>query len=357
MELTAPVEFDPTRQALALNHFDLSKIGLVVHGEPTFETWEELGGFLNKAEGAVHWWLGDWANYGEHRWGEMYTQAIEATGFAEQTIMNDKWVAGALEFSRRRENLPWSHHSEVAALPLAQQDELLAKAEKEGWSQSRMRREVGLLPRKLAVVTGTVIDDRILTGDIRELGKVVEAKTVDLIFTDPPYGYDHIPLYGELAKFGARVLKDGASLLCYCGQSVLPEVLAAITPYLHYHWTIAVQHSGGHQRLIGKDLFIGWKPILWFTTGSRRDSEFVSDFLKGEEDKEHHEWGQGISEARYFIETLTVEGELVCDPFLGGGTTCLAAKQSKRKYLGFEIDADTANEARRRIGNKHNTEG
>jgi len=28
-----------------------------------------------------------------------------------------KWVAEQLEFSRRRENLPWSTHAEIAAMP------------------------------------------------------------------------------------------------------------------------------------------------------------------------------------------------------------------------------------------------
>ncbi len=32
------------------------------------------------------------------------------------------------------------------------------------------------------------------------------------------------------------------------------------------------------------------------------------------------------------------ENDLVFDPFLGSGTTCVVAKRLKRKYLGFEIN-------------------
>lgn len=40
---------------------------------------------------------------------------------------------------------------------------------------------------------------------------------------------------------------------------------------------------------------------------------------------------------RFFIKWLTDEGDLVLDPFLGGGTTAVEAKKMKRKYLGFDI--------------------
>jgi hypothetical protein len=48
----------------------------------------------------------------------MYSQALQdKTGFEHQTLANDKWIAGQIDFSLRRENLPFSHHKEVAPLP------------------------------------------------------------------------------------------------------------------------------------------------------------------------------------------------------------------------------------------------
>lgn len=42
--------------------------------------------------------------------------------------------------------------------------------------------------------------------------------------------------------------------------------------------------------------------------------------------------------AKFFIEFLTDEGDIVLDPFAGSNTTGFCAEQSKRKWLSFEID-------------------
>lgn len=197
--------------------------------------------------------------------------------------------------------------------------------------------------------TRQAVDDNIVVGDFRDVGVAVADDSVDLIFTDPPYGEDSIGLYADLAMWAARVLKPGGSLLVYAGQAMLPETLAAMCPHLRYWWTISLKHGGPTQRFPGKFVFIGWKPILWMVKGARRDSGFVADFFESSPEKEYHEWQQGITEALYYIEKLTQPGELVADPFLGSGTTAVAAKQLGRRYWGAEINELTAQIVVRRI--------
>jgi len=76
----------------------------------------------------VLWWIGDWLRYGERSYGEMYSQTLDAMDYSYQMLRNAVYVADAFEFSRRRENLPWSHHAEVVARSIEEQDELLDEA-------------------------------------------------------------------------------------------------------------------------------------------------------------------------------------------------------------------------------------
>lgn len=49
------------------------------------------------------------------------------------------------------------------------------------------------------------------------------------------------------------------------------------------------------------------------------------------------------------IQLLTRPGDVVLDPFLGSGTTAVAAKKLNRHYLGVDINPDYCNYARRRL--------
>ena len=56
-----------------------------------------------------------------------------------QALGNDAWVASRIGFSRRREDLSWSHHSEFAALDPEDQDFWLDVAEEQNLSQRELR--------------------------------------------------------------------------------------------------------------------------------------------------------------------------------------------------------------------------
>jgi len=119
--------------------FKLHKTGLEAIGKPSFEQWEECGKFIKKAEGSVKFWVGDWLNYGEQKYGEMYTQALDATDYEYGTLKNDKWIASKVEKSRRRDNLSYGHHQEVAQLEPKEQEKMLKIAEKDELSIQELR--------------------------------------------------------------------------------------------------------------------------------------------------------------------------------------------------------------------------
>ena len=51
----------------------------------------------------------------------------------------------------------------------------------------------------------------------------------------------------------------------------------------------------------------------------------------------------------YLVETLTNEGDLVLDCFMGSGTTGVACKNLKRDFIGIEINKDYFEIAKNRI--------
>jgi site-specific DNA-methyltransferase (adenine-specific) len=49
------------------------------------------------------------------------------------------------------------------------------------------------------------------------------------------------------------------------------------------------------------------------------------------------------------IKLYSFEGDVILDPFVGSGTTCIAALKNKRRYIGYDVDPSYINLARKRI--------
>jgi tRNA1(Val) A37 N6-methylase TrmN6 len=190
----------------------------------------------------------------------------------------------------------------------------------------------------------------IITGDFRDLGPTLPDNSVDLIFCDPPYDADSVPLYGDLARFAARVLVPGGSLLVYCGHHALLRVGALMEPHLSWWWCCACVHAQVGKGFFGRQVAVGWKPILWWTKGPLAPfTDLVPDTVSGGRHKGEHDWQQAVSEAEHFIRRLCPPGGVVLDPCCGSGTTLIAASRLGRKFIGIERDPDTAARARARV--------
>lgn len=66
-------------------------------------------------------------------------------------------------------------------------------------------------------------------------------------------------------------------------------------------------------------------------------------------DKNVHPAVFPISLPSHFIKTLTHEGELVLDPFVGIGTTLVAAQDLNRNAVGFDLNNEYINVAKKRL--------
>lgn len=181
-------------------------------------------------------------------------------------------------------------------------------------------------------------------------GRDIDAGSVDLVFTDPPYAVGSLHVYTDLARFSDRVLKPGGWCFAYCGNLVLPNVLANMASYLTYAWCFCLTHTGEVLRFRKVNVYQEWKPIVAFYKPPLRVwQQPLSDLVNGKREKGVPPWQQGQPEAEYFIAHLTKPGELVCDPCAGSGTTLAAATKLGRRSVGFEIKAATYQDALERL--------
>ena len=191
----------------------------------------------------------------------------------------------------------------------------------------------------------------VITGEFQR--SIVDDAAAEWIITDPPYGKEYLPLYGDLSKFAARVLKPGGSLLAMVGQSYLPEILQLLSRHLRYHWTLAYHTPGGQAvQLWDRKVNTFWKPVLWFVR-DRYAGDWIGDVCSSavnDNDKRFHDWGQSESGMADIIERFTYPGQTICDPFCGGGTTGVVAVRMNRLFIGVDSDQEAVASTLRRLG-------
>jgi len=185
--------------------------------------------------------------------------------------------------------------------------------------------------------------------DFRELD--IPEKSVDLIFTDPPYPGEYLPLWADLGRFAAKALKPGGLLVSYSGQYHLNQIMDSLSTHLEYYWLGGIVSAGQRNQVFARRVHSRVKPLLFYKPpkgGGARDW-FLDAYLEGTREKGHHEWQQSVDEARYYIERLTAPGDLVVDPFLGGGPTAVAAQELGRRFIGCDVDAQAVSVTHTRL--------
>lgn len=194
-----------------------------------------------------------------------------------------------------------------------------------------------------ADVVGTI---DIRHGDFRDV--LADLTNVDAIITDPPYPHEFIPLLGDLATWADKVLGPDGIMAVLIGQSYLPEVYRLLDAGRPYRWTGCYLTPGqgyvSHPRKVQSN----WKPLIVYG-GGPRFADVVSSEGNDADAKNNHKWGQDYGAFHTIVERLTQRGQTVVDPFMGAGTTLLAAHALGRNAIGCDIDPVHVERTRERL--------
>lgn len=163
--------------------------------------------------------------------------------------------------------------------------------------------------------------------------------SIDLVFTDPPYGKEYNYLYGAVAEEFKRVLKPGKFAFIYASDYWFANTFNDVLEHLDFFYLFHIILRGDNARIHPKQLIIRAKTLMVFSNGTPAiKHKYCVNTLEGVRNSGLHPWQQRTTDSCYILEHFSEEGYMVLDPFLGSGTTARAARITNRNFIGYEID-------------------
>ena len=229
---------------------------------------------------------------------------------------------------------------------------------------------------------------QLYNGDCMEYMKNIPDKSVDLILTDPPYNIaqystGNIYLEGRSAinndisdwdkkiinpqdfvKDFKRILKPNGNIFIFSGYNLLGEYHQAFDPEFDTY-TLFAWHKTNPTPKIRKNGFLNsleFMVCLWnkkhkwnFSFQNEMHNYFECPICMGNErlKKPKHPTQKPLKLLRHLIKIASNEGDVIFDPFMGVGSTGIAAQELNRKFIGIEIEKDYFYAAKDRILKKN----
>lgn len=364
--------------ALSVNPFVVTRTGLILKREPTWEEWQAFFDGMQNLEDAVQWNVGDALVHVEIKYGETAQQfTAKYPDYKYHTLNQWRRVAQNIRFCNRLQNLSWTHHFQVAALETKQQIYFLEKAVKNKLSKSQLRNEIIKWQQKQLLLNAPeidIVDENIILGDALE---VDWPSNIDLVLTDPPFGlsvdgrsgarsgkgdWDEKE-YKELHEFNKAWIDKSLTVLKRTGSLIVFGSLHNIFSIGHimkerglYIIRDIVWNKPFVQKAINPSALIpSHEIILWARKGEKHTSnitEITRDIWDISTDgKYKHPTEKPETLIKRLISMASNPGNLIADPFLGSGTVTAMAKELKRNYWGVEKDEHWWKVAQKRTAN------
>lgn len=229
-------------------------------------------------------------------------------------------------------------------------------------------------------------------GDCIETMKMQNPKSVDLILTDPPYnlgnfmknrstnlrkmrenffgaaGWDDLE-YDEWVESmnqffmeSVRILKPGGSMLVFMSIIKVETLIRLAEKSGLYYKTTGIWHKlNPMPRNMNLHFVNSTEAWVYFTykakTGTfNNGGKMMHDFYEsavvsnGEKKAGKHPTQKPIQLMEHFISLLTHEGDVIMDPFMGSGSTGVAAQNLDRGFIGVELNDEYFAIAQERMG-------
>lgn len=224
-------------------------------------------------------------------------------------------------------------------------------------------------------------DIHIINNNAIEVLHNISDNSIDLIITDPPYPttkrggtgnsggmckkkefsngkvfkHNDIKPQEYISEF-YRVLKDGTHCYIMTNHVNLYEMLT-VAKESGFHFIKSLIWNKGN-KIMGQAYMSQFEYILFFRKGKFKKINKcgTADILdvpnkkhKDEDGKNLHDTEKPIDLMKILIENSSLENELVIDPFMGIGSTGVAAKELNRRFIGVELDENYYEIAKQRI--------
>ena len=215
----------------------------------------------------------------------------------------------------------------------------------------------------------TIKTNYIKQGDCLELMQELPDESIDLIVTDPPYGID-LNIQRKTSKFKNTTVKNDNTLEWL--PNLVNNFKRIMKPnsviYLFCNWQNYDVFKKEFEKYFElKNLIVwdkqwfgmgyNWRPnhefIMVLTNGkfktNSNNNENILRYRRIHPTKMYHSCEKPIALLEKLIEESSNEGDTVLDSFIGSGTTPIAAINTNRKYIGYELDEKYFNIAQQRI--------
>lgn len=196
-------------------------------------------------------------------------------------------------------------------------------------------------------------------GDAINLMSEMDACSIDVFVTDPPYGTRTKQreewMVGEFSNVMPLALPEmyrigvsNAAMYLFSSWMMLADWSFRCSPYFRHQGTI-VWDKGRHSGCWGKFSWqFHWEAIYYGLKGPRETIEYFPDVIRSKE-KPDRPMQKPVDVCQKLISASTSKGDIVFDPFIGSGSTLVAAKLLGRKAIGIEIDEECCEIAAKRL--------